>query len=149
MAKKQTAETTEQAAGFTEVAPAEVKAKKKREKKEKVARVLWGERDADGNLVTKIPAGTTVVEGFDPAKHLPLRRKDFVEPIDHLAMQIAKAEENLAKLKKEFADEQSLGSTEQRKKAKQAKSLKDRLAKITGELKDAGMTDDQIAQFLS
>lgn len=147
MAKKNADQAAAPAEGFTEVAPAEVKSnKKKREKKEKVTKALWGTRDEDGNLVTKI-VGTTV-EGFDPAVHLPLRRRDFQESTDFLKLQIARQEESLAKMKAELAQEESLGSTEQRKAVKQAKSLKERLARITTELKDAGMSDDQIAEFL-
>ena len=133
--------------GFTEVAPAEVPAKKKREKKEKVKRTLWGTRDEKGNLVEKI-TGTTI-EGFDSKLHLPLRRRDFNDPIDYLKLNVERAEATLARAKKELADESALGNVEQRKKVKQAKSPKQRFSKMQAERKESGMTDEQLAQILS
>lgn len=53
-------------------------AKPKRVVKPRPKKVLWGERNDDGKLVTPLD-GKSLPEGFDPVKHEKLTRGDFVD----------------------------------------------------------------------
>lgn len=137
--------TTSEKKGLSQKPAGEGK-KKNRVKKEKTKRVAWGERNDKGQLVNKIEG--TVVEGWDPKIHLPLRKNDFKNPVDYLNLTADRLEAKVKKLREQAVEEASLGSVADRKKAKKFKNIAEKFNALREEFKASGMTDEQIAQFL-
>ena len=121
--------------------------KKKREKKPKVKRVAWGERDEKGALKTKIKGKD--VGDYNPKLNLPLRRGDFENPSDYYELTADRLEAKVAQLRKQATEEKSLGSVADRKKAKRFKSLFEKFNEMSAELKEAGMSEEQIKAILN
>lgn len=138
--------------GLETKAPAE---KKNRKKKEKVKRVAWGVRDDKGKLTTKIKlvrgddGKFKPVDGFDGKIHLPLRKNDFENPSEYMELTADRLEAKAAQLRQQAKEEATLGSVADRKKAKKFKNIAEKFNALRDEFKASGMTDEQIAQFLS
>lgn len=90
----------------------------------KVEKVLWGERDADGQLITKLTWGPDgqMPEGFNNRKHKGLTPKDFASRADFLEFRAARLESQAKDAREEaIAERSGKGATT---KAKQRKLLK-------------------------
>jgi len=122
--------------------------KKKKAKKEKVKRTAWGERNEKGELKAKIK-GTNLPEGFDAKVHSPLRRGDFEHPADYLVFTADRLEAKVKRLREEATKERSLGTVTDRKKAKRFAALATKMASMEKELRESGMSDEQIKAIMT
>jgi hypothetical protein len=122
-------------------------AKKNRKKKEKVKRVAWGDRNEKGQLKTKIKGKD--ITGWDPKVNLPLRKSDFENPADYLELTADRLEAKAKRFRELAKEEATLGSVADRKKAKKFKNIAEKFNALRDEFKASGMSDEQIAQFLS
>ncbi len=131
-------------AGFTAV---ESGKKERKEKKPKVKRTAFGDRDEKGKLKEKIK-GAVTPEGFDSKLHLPLRKQDYDNPADFLNVTADRLEAKAKKLRQQAIDEAKLGNVSDRKKAKRMKSLHDKFKALFGEMKGSGMSEEALKAFL-
>lgn len=143
-----TAQKAPQANKTLTTAPAGEGKKKKREKKEKVKKVAWGDRDEKGKL-KELVKGAAMPAGWDGKVHLPLKRGDFENPADYYNLTADRLEAKAKKLREQASSEAQLGSTADRKKAKRMKSLFEKFNEMQKELKEAGMSEEQIKAILN
>lgn len=111
--------------------------KKKRVQK-RTPRAMWGNRNAEGNLVTPIADGQQPVD-YDRKKFLPLHKADFANTADFIEWLAVQFDQKAANLHKKAIEERSLGSVADRAKAKKLRSLHAKLAALEKELTDEGL----------
>lgn len=116
--------------------------KGKKAKKAKVKRELFpGLWDAENETRLKL---SEIPADFDPKKHKPLTRKDFDKESLFYELRARKCEEQAAKFRAMGAEADLIGGSSEKGKLKRAANMKKRFDELIAQLKEAGMTEDEI-----
>ena len=118
----------------------------KEEKKAAAAAKFKAKRDAMVDFVPEVPEGETrqlltsgdIPEGFDKAKHHPLKKSDFAEEVFFLDYKANEAEAKAAAYRKDAATLRKLGSAADQKTAKKLMGMQQRMADLARELAQDG-----------
>lgn len=107
--------------------------------KEKVVRVPWGKRDAEGMLIEKISARPA---DWDPRKNEGLKPNDFTSRADYLDFRALEAETRAKDLREEALAERNGTGKTTKSKQKRLLSLKEKYEELRAELEAAGVDVD-------
>jgi hypothetical protein len=122
-----------------EAAPGEKKSRSGKSRAPAIKKVPWGQRDAEGVLVTKVDA---VPEGFDATKNSPLKRADFTSFANFLDYRANDLQARADQARKMAADERSGVGKVTKAKQKKLLGLKEKYDALIAELKAAGVDTD-------
>lgn len=106
------------------------------EKKPKIKRVPYGQRDAEGELLTKL---TGKPADFNPKQHEGLKRKDFASLADFLDFRASEVEAHAKALRQQAADERSGVGKVTKGKQKRLINLHSQYEALMKELQAAGV----------
>lgn len=118
----------------------------KKEKKKKVKRelhpALWDEKNETRLKLTAVPAD------YDPKKHKPLGRKDFEKESLWFEQRALKCEAQAAKFREMGKEADAIGGSTEKGKLKRLANIKKRTDDLIAQLKEAGVTDEEIKAAL-